>query len=271
MRSFIAWPTILVFVGSVGLFIGSTYSGITELWPIWISITLNCIASFLAFTVLHEASHYLVCKNHFLNNSIGQVAMLLLSPVIGFKPYRDVHAYHHLHTNHSIAKDPDFWLATGPKYLYMFKWMLMDSYYFYFYVKHQMMSSVSNFLSGVIAIVSFLILVLVIYTYNWEIEFLLYSFIPSRIAAVYLIWSFAYLPHKPHKQQDNPDPIKTTNIYTGNEAWLTPLFMSHNFHLIHHLYPSVPFYRYRQVWDTEKANLKQNQVQIYHHFKRTNQ
>ena len=37
-------------------------------------------------------------------------------------------------------------------------------------------------------------------------------------------------------------------VGTGWEWLLTPLMMYQNYHLVHHLYPTVPFYRYKKAW-----------------------
>ena len=42
--------------------------------------------------------------------------------------------------------------------------------------------------------------------------------------------------------------------------WLfTPLMLSQNYHLVHHLHPSVPFYRYVRTWRrNEEAYLERD-------------
>jgi ring-1,2-phenylacetyl-CoA epoxidase subunit PaaE len=45
----------------------------------------------------------------------------------------------------------------------------------------------------------------------------------------------------------------------GGEWWATPLFVYQNYHLVHHLHPSVPFYRYVRAWRrNEQAYLDRN-------------
>jgi len=45
--------------------------------------------------------------------------------------------------------------------------------------------------------------------------------------------------------------MQTTTIYqarTGLDTLMTLLCVYHNYHAIHHLYPKVPFFRYRRVY-----------------------
>ena len=52
----VAWPTIGLFVGGLGLWLGSSALYVAGVWPWPISTVLNWFAAFLLFTVAHEAS-----------------------------------------------------------------------------------------------------------------------------------------------------------------------------------------------------------------------
>ncbi|WP_139361018.1 2Fe-2S iron-sulfur cluster-binding protein, partial [Mycobacterium sp. D16R24] len=55
------------------------------------------------------------------------------------------------------------------------------------------------------------------------------------------------------------DKYRATRIRVGGEKLLTPLFLYQNYHLVHHLHPSVPFYRYIRAWRrNEQAYLDRN-------------
>jgi fatty acid desaturase len=36
------------------------------------------------------------------------------------------------------------------------------------------------------------------------------------------------------------------------EWLLTPLLLYQNYHLVHHVYPTVPFYRYLKIWKAKQ-------------------
>ena len=49
------------------------------------------------------------------------------------------------------------------------------------------------------------------------------------------------------------DKLKTTRNRIGGERWISPVMLYQNYHLVHHLHPLVPFYRYIAVWRRNEA------------------
>jgi fatty acid desaturase len=84
----------------------------------------------------------------------------------------------------------------------------------------------------------------------WETLFL--WLIPSRFSLWMICLTFMYLPHYPHGVAAKDNPYQATTIRVGHEWLLSPLLVCQNYHLVHHLYPTVPFYRYRRVWLARK-------------------
>ncbi len=70
--------------------------------------------------------------------------------------------------------------------------------------------------------------------------------LPARIAIAVLSFAFDYLPHTPHDTPASEDRYRATLLRP--HPLLTPVLLYQNYHLIHHLYPGVPFYRYVAVW-----------------------
>ena len=56
---------------------------------------------------------------------------------------------------------------------------------------------------------------------------------------------------KPAAPVDHPDMDTLARI--GAERLLSPLMLYQNYHLVHHLHPLVPFYRYIAVWRRNEA------------------
>ena len=64
--------------------------------------------------------------------------------------------------------------------------------------------------------------------------------IPARLTFLYLAVFFAWLPHFPYEHTDRFRNTRIT-LFPGS-TWL---LLQQDRHLIHHLYPSIPWYRYR--------------------------
>jgi ring-1,2-phenylacetyl-CoA epoxidase subunit PaaE len=80
------------------------------------------------------------------------------------------------------------------------------------------------------------------------LEVLTLYLLPQRLAVVYLGWAFDYLPHTRLRATPAEDRFRTTRNRIGAERLLSPLLLYQNYHLVHHLHPVVPFYRYLAVW-----------------------
>ena len=64
--------------------------------------------------------------------------------------------------------------------------------------------------------------------------------VPARLTFLYLAFFFVWLPHFPFEHTDRFRNTRIT-LFPGS-TWL---LLHQDRHLIHHLYPSIPWYRYR--------------------------
>ena len=87
--------------------------------------------------------------------------------------------------------------------------------------------------------------------FGWDV--LLLWLIPARLAITVLAVFFDFLPHHPHMVTADEDRFRATSNTRG--IWWTPVLLYQNYHLLHHIYPGVPFYRYGQVWREHEAAL----------------
>lgn len=259
-RPVISWPTVFLCFAAFGLFGAASYAYLTGALSLAWAIGLNTIASYMSFTVVHEASHSGVSTNRRVNDWFGRIGMLLLEPTPIFKTFRAIHMQHHKFTN-DPKKDPDFYAGSGPFWLLPFKWVTLDVAYFHYYLapnvfkKRPKGERVEFFIGLGIGVA----MVTAATLSGWLDLYLLLFFIPTRIVKFILGSVFDYLPHYPHKAQSQKAPFQSTSNRIGREWLLTPLFVYQNYHLVHHLYPTVPFYRYLKVWAAKKNyHLTQN-------------
>ena len=79
-------------------------------------------------------------------------------------------------------------------------------------------------------------------------EVMLLWILPSRIGLALVALVFVFLPHYPSNITAEENEYQATTHRLGWERLLTPLSVYQNYHLIHHLYPTLPFYNYINVW-----------------------
>jgi len=244
-----AWPTVLLLVAAIFLFAIGIITYLQNSINLPIAVTLNTIASYMAFTVMHDASHNSLSRNKQFNDWCGRIATWMLLPAPFFRMFRYVHMQHHRFVNDE-SKDPDHYASRGSKWLLPFRWATQDIYYFFCYLdpkvfKKRPASEKREFIIASIIGVALLSLIVI---QGWTINFLLLFVLPSRIATLILVFGFDYLPHHPHTKSDVKKPYQAAQNRIGLEWIMTPLFLGQNYHLVHHLYPTVPFYRYVALW-----------------------
>jgi len=83
---------------------------------------------------------------------------------------------------------------------------------------------------------------------GYGLEVLFLWFLASRVGLFLIACVFVYLPHYPGDISAQEDVYKASTIRKGWEWLLNPLLVYQNYHLIHHLYPTAPFYTYQKIW-----------------------
>ena len=249
----VAWPTIALLIGVYALFAGSTGLALTGHIPVWLAAALNTIAAFAAFTPMHDAAHRSVGRKRWLNEVIGRLAGLLLGAP--FAAFRYVHLEHHKYTNEP-GKDPDLYSGGGPRLLLPLRWMPQDLHYYVIWIRRW---SERPWRDKRALLIDLAVVIAIIATLNatgHTSEWLVFWFLPSRIAISMLAWSFDYVPHRPHTVPSREDRLRATHAVRGPFSLpLTIPLLSQNYHIVHHLYPGVPFYGYPRVWWALKDEL----------------
>ena len=252
-RPKIAWPTIMLLVAAFAIFGLSTLAYLEGELSLFWAILFNAIAAYITFTPAHDASHNAVSTNRQVNEWVGRIATVLQSPVPFFRTFRYVHMQHHRFTNDE-SKDPDMYVGTGSRWLLPFKWMTLDLNYFVYYFQPSVfMQRPKSERRELYLAALFGAAVFTAVTFSGWLEYYLLLFlIPTRLMAIFLALTFDFLPHYPHQAQAKGKPFQCTLNRVGLEWLLTPVLLYQNYHLVHHLYPTVPFYRYIKVWNARK-------------------
>ena len=244
----VAWPTLaLLLVGLAGWGTASAlYLTGTVAW--WATIPLSALCSYLLFTVAHDAGHHSAADHAGLNRWMGRLALPLFAPDASYPTWRFIHMQHHRFTNHDDGSDPDHYTMRGPKWQMVLRWGTIDLWYMVFYVPKLRTRPRSEQLEQVGVFTALVAGLVAVAATGHVVDALVVLFIPCRLTIVFLGWAFDYLPHNGLHHTPKEDRLKATRNRVGSERWLSFVLLYQNYHLVHHLHPVVPFYRYLAVW-----------------------
>ncbi|UPT75354.1 MAG: fatty acid desaturase [Elusimicrobiota bacterium] len=233
-----AWPTAGVCLAALAVQAGSTAAAVTGAWPAAAGVLVNAACAYAQFTVLHDALHGSASRIRPLNEALGYAATFTLCGP--YAAIRRNHLHHHAHAN-DPREDPDFWAAgeTWAGTALRCLTMLQRHYWAYFTKLRRRDRAYAESVATAA-------LILGLHAWAWAggflAEMLLYWTLPAQLAVAALALTFDYWPHRPHTARGRLRD--TANILP---AWLDPFFLCQNLHAVHHLFPQLPWYRYREA------------------------
>ena len=210
-----------------------------------VMLVINSLAIYASFTPLHDATHRSVSSHRKLNDLIGTLCCLLLLPGITTRVYRYLHLEHHRFAGNP-AKDPDELFVSASPLLLPFVLAGLDVHWSIWYFKHWRARPKGERVEFAAGLAFYIGLHVAFLTSAYALEFFLCYMIPQRFGLFYVSWFFAHIQH-PEGVEWEQAPFQTTvRIVTNPIAH--SLLLGQSFHCLHHLAPSVPFYRYRRAW-----------------------
>jgi len=255
----LAKPTVALFLVGLVVWVLSSWAALGLGWSLWLTIPVNAAVSFTMFTVLHDAVHYSISRRRWVNALLGRLTVPFVVPYASAPLFGFIHIEHHRNTNEELDSDPDAWATDGPWWQLPFRWLTIDVWYATFYVKHLSRRSGRELAetAGIIAVFAAGITVAALTGTLWAVAVV--YLIPARIALGVLAWWFDWLPHHGLEVTQRENRYRATRVRIGLEWLLTPVMLYQNYHLVHHLHPSIPFYRYVKAWKrNEEAYLERD-------------
>ncbi len=252
----VAWfrnPTVWVGLVAVAGWLTGWVGYLTGTVPAWGAIAANTVANYLGFTVFHESVHRAAHSNRRVNDALGWLPAALLT--FTYPVFRICHLNHHAHTN-DAERDPDHYVSHRPRVL-LPVWLVGTA------VNYRLLcyrnewgtpgerraqkigDAVSIAATVVAALTGYFVPVLVLY---WA---------PVVLAGMWLFYAFDYLPHIPFESTER---FHDTRIQPGRIRHA--LLLGQNYHLIHHLWVSVPWFFYREVFNELEPQLRERQIRI---------
>jgi beta-carotene hydroxylase len=237
--------------------------------PLWLGLIANSLLLYAIQTPLHEACHGNIAGRDsrwmWLNHLVGFLCGALL--LHEYKAFRHMHLMHHRDTN-DPEMDPDNWVDVKRPLNVLVRCLTIVPYYHHFFFKHVVLKpeTPGNFkvATHVIAVYWGLYSIafwLIVFGY-WR-EVLMLWLLPHWLGSAIIIFFFAWLPHQPHVAKER---YRDTNVFWIDGAlakvvdWL---YLFQNFHLIHHLFPRIPFFKYRKVFTELRPVLEKQGARIY--------
>jgi len=262
----LAWPTIALSttgIATFALIIGLTIAGVL---PVWVAAILNLPVYYALYTGLHETAH----RNYHGRNGSMRWVNHVYGLIIGwimFYPYSMhdyIHLTHHAKTN-DFEKDPDAWMR-GDSFAAVFaRAATLPWRYWAFTLGNKLKEpGGTKFLAKIAlqAAPTFAGVAVLIAAGLWQVA--LIAWFGSLVVAVGVLGvCFDWIVHHPHKDKSL---LGGTRVFAARTGWkrhaLKTALLGQNYHLIHHIYPRTPFYRYDRVFERSEDFLRAQGVNI---------
>lgn len=249
--------TIMLFVAAI-VATGAALQGSVSYW---FAAIVNTVVLYAIYTPVHEAVHGNISlrKKHlrWLDTVVGFAACVPLW--LFYYQHRKQHMVHHTHANE--AEDPDLY-AKGAFVSWIFLRLPMSLLSYFnpitLYRECKRFDVPKHLTAVTFATFAFqaaVVLALIFTGYGFEL--LVLWFIPWWIGQTVMLTLFTWTPHHDHSE---------TGRYRDTRESLFPfanfLLLGQNHHLIHHMMPGIPFYRYEQTFNEIRPLLEKNGVRI---------
>jgi beta-carotene hydroxylase len=243
----------LVLLGAMyAIIVGNAALYYTRPLPLAVHVLLGALGIHLAFTVWHEAVHENLSRGRWVNELVGVLAML---PYMA--PYflgKWIHLEHHRRLN--TEQDPNLVYAGGSLLTLPLRYARALRY------PRRVLTADPRTRGERFSDRVTIALVVAVYgvalARGMLLDVLVLWLVPFVLAKLTMDWYINWLPHVGLP----PDRYRGTRII--DVAWLTPLVLLHNYHAVHHLWPALPWYRYRATFRAKLSYLQDHGVPIDH-------
>ncbi len=256
-RAEVAVPTLLLLAGVYAALGASSYFAIEGWLPMWLAALVNAVILYGTYTVVHEGVHNNIVPRHARFKWINMAAAFLAAvPLwILIYPHRASHVVHHKKCN--TDDDPDIYARGG--FGVVTFWRIPLAILSQFNPVEQYRQCTRYGLTrsqryfSLLSYALYVAIVVAIVGAGFGYELLVLWFIPFFIGYAVMLIFFTWIPHHPHT---------LTGRYHDTRCSLWPggnlLTQGQNYHLIHHMMPWVPWYRYEKVFHEIRPGLEQH-------------
>ena len=253
--------TLLLELQLFVLFFAATGLTVAGLIPMWVGVLGNTVFLYALYTVVHEAVHSNISSRRKNLRWIDPVAgIIACAPLwLNYHQHKRQHMAHHAHTNEET--DPDIY-ARGSFLGWIF--LRLPAALLNYFNPVQQYRDCQRFnctrREYVYTFLSFsahALIVLGLLAAGYWREVLFLWFVPWWIGQTAMLTFFTWTPHHDHHE---------TGRYRNTRVSLFPfanfLLQGQNYHLIHHMMPAIPYYRYKPVFEELRPILEEKGVRI---------
>ena len=258
----VAWPTVIMFFVAAAVIITLQFLYAKEQIHLLPHLIITSYFMYLMYTPLHEASHQNISgvnqKYRFLNPLFGFLSALFY--LHSYTQHTWSHLEHHKHANDEEL-DPDYIMKGSNWFSIMARGFFILLIKDYFYIRNEKLKNdkTAKIKMKIGTIESLIpVVLLIIFTNVFAVpwyHFILSYVIPLLFAVMLLGIFFDYLVHMPHQSSER---FGDTNVIR-TKKWLdypmTWIWSYQNYHGIHHLFPRLPFYKYKKVFMDKENEL----------------
>lgn len=271
----VAWPTVALCVALAASAAGVVALVVRGVLPTAVGVFVNTLIAYAFYTVHHDATHKAIsgrsARWRWLDPACGTVAAVALQ--LDHRGYSGVHLRHHAFTNRE--GDPDAVLK-GSFWQLPLKWFIGTALGLIGLLPfgERLVAPIERLLgeSGEPPAderrrrdsarmrrwqQACVVVMLVGIPFGVFPELFWLWFVPSQLGILLLVILFQWLPHFPFERQDRFGATRI-NRFPGSAV----LLLMQDHHLIHHLYPTVPWYRYGAVFREVRPFLEANDAII---------
>lgn len=256
-------PTFFMWLFAMAGVVAADIFAISGELPYWAGCLLNVVFMYPLFGVIHDASHRSISSIKWLNDWMGRLGLLILLPGASLGMFRWAHMQHHRFTNGT--KDPDRYMH-GPWWSLPLRWMTLDVGYLYFLAFKSDAVGRKYLLPTLLAMVGNVVVATGLVYAGYGSAVLLLWLIPSRITLLNFGFVFFWLPHTLEGVKAEDNLTLASNMRLGHEWLMHPLCQFHNYHLMHHLYPSTPPYNHPKIWKLMEDEIRQRDLAVQKGF-----
>ncbi|MHA7871219.1 MAG: fatty acid desaturase [Hyphococcus sp.] len=265
-----AWPTFWLGVGTIVAIAGGSALALAGVIPLWLAGVVNFCGFCSGYTVGHEIIHNnLTGKRRDLAWLDMVFATLFFSvPFHSYTMHKFLHLQHHAYTNHP-QKDPDAWISGRNIIELLFKLATHYPHYQYHAIvatrgaKNRWRFLTKSMIEQIVPMIIAGYLIVA----GYGLETLMLWIAPAVLIYPALAFILDWIPHHDLKEGS---PIESTRLLGAPRgvagAVLNWLYLFQNYHLIHHLYPRLPFYRYAHVYFRGEKPLRENGAMVWSGF-----